>query len=989
MKIPLYTRISGLTLLLFFLVFNPVFSQTTGSGKEFWFSIPHCMRSVTENIRWGQYAINLWIFSDKETQISLSSADGSLPNQSHIVKANECKIVSISDHLECKTSEVIRPNGIHIEAQDPVTLTVFTAYKWTGEAYNVIPIKYLGTEYYTLNLYQDHCKMADGETEYKPAQILVTASEDGTELSYTPTVKTEGDINPGETETVSMNEGESFLIQAKVVPGLNQYDETDLTGTHITANKPVFVQSGHTKGAFPRYPVIFLGALKSDFMRNMLMEAMPPTYALGNEYVSVPIKYLDRYNYGTIDDDEGDLIKIVATEDDTDIYTTDKSGSLKFIFQGLGAGDWRVISSQENAAYYYSNHPILIGQYGKSWWLNAVETEKDGDNPQNPPRNGQGMMLVLTPVQHWTSYASFYSPPDMDNFVYITYSTGDYDKISLDGFPLQTFFGIGGEIEIPGSDYSYTIGSIAQGTHNLIGNNNTKFAVYAYGNWDYAKDGFAFGYPVANINWSGGCNDSIFTNYTFDGHTYDIYFEAVDIDEDDCTSLIEIEFDTLQSYNMDFQLSGFSSGDKSSGALAAPIDLYDTAKAVIKITSFNSFYILIIDYYPEIIRPDAPVLISPENFTPDLPNNLDLSWYEVQYADSYDVLVSINSEFKDTAFYEIDFNDTKYNIFELQSGGIYYWKARASNSGIKSEWSETWQFSVAENAHLNPPLPLKPKNDTIVPPDGIVFNWDINNEAYNYCEVRVASKPDFSNAIEYSTEDAVHTSMTLDGLELGTQYYWKVRVSLVGIKGPWSETCSFTTLPKSQYEGCTLIQPPLNSEGQALNIWLKWSHNPNAVKGYDLLVANDYLFADTLVFENTADTTYYLENLWYSSDYFWKVRACYDYYKGPWSEEWNFITEEKTGLNDPAENSSGIKIINISPNPAQGHVNIELSSSRDEKAELKLVNSLGQKVYSQEINISEGSSSISIKLPGSLPNGAYILIINTGSGQLSAKLVIE
>ena len=70
-----------------------------------------------------------------------------------------------------------------------------THTRWTGEAYRVIPVDWLGKKYVTLNMYEDRTD------ELKPAQILIVATQDNTTVSYTPTNPTVK-CDPGVKKTV-------------------------------------------------------------------------------------------------------------------------------------------------------------------------------------------------------------------------------------------------------------------------------------------------------------------------------------------------------------------------------------------------------------------------------------------------------------------------------------------------------------------------------------------------------------------------------------------------------------------------------------------------------------------------------------------------------------------------------------------------------------------------------------------------------------------
>jgi hypothetical protein len=302
---------------------------------------------------------------------------------------------------------------------------------------------------------------------------------------------------------------------------MSQDKLTDLTGTYIEANKPIAVVSGHTKAAFPRFQFTFLGR-NGGFMRNMLAEMVLPIELLGTEYVSAPLLYQDRPR-GKLTDDKGDLIRFVATDDGTTISQQRKDGSgMLQISPVLNRGQYYDIVNQEDAAYYQSNKKVLLAQFGKQWWSYAVTPgmKADEDIPNNPSRNGQGILLTLIPMDHWSSYAVWRAPAEIDDFIYITFHKDHQNYIKIDQKPLIEKFSTQIK-QIPGTDYYYVTGTIAAGDHLIIGDTipstkgkqRAKFAVYAYGNWDRSKDGFAYGYPVG-IDYTSPCDDSLIVKDT-------------------------------------------------------------------------------------------------------------------------------------------------------------------------------------------------------------------------------------------------------------------------------------------------------------------------------------------------------------------------------------------------------------------------------------------------------------------------------------------
>lgn len=550
------------------------------AGKEYWFGIPHCLKDRAEPVRWGVYPVELWLSSKVDTRATVESADGSLGQKTYALRANEIKIIQMPDVLENTESEKVTDKGIYIRSDDPVSAAVFIAYKWSGESYRVIPVEWLGKKYYTLNMYQDKCKMRSGYVESKPAQILVVATQDRTNLTYTPAAPTQAGVPVGRPAKVKLDRGQTFLILAEINDGLNQTKYTDLSGTLIEADKPVAVISGHTKGAFPRFSVYFLGSLKSDFMRNMMIEMIWPIEILSDEYVSAPIKYINRNPRDNVTDGVGDLIRFVATEENTKIFQMRQDGtSMKQISNTMKKGDVFDVINQEVPAFYKATSPILVGQYGKSWWstpVNGVEEKKE--SPQNPPRAGQGMMLILTPVSHWTSDATFRAPEGMDNFLYLTFHIDDWDKLYYDGEKVINRWGSGVK-EIQGTPYGYLVEQIAPGSH-YVSADSTTFAGYCYGNYDGPKDGFAHGYPIG-INYASPCEDSL---YVIDEmECGDVVGEAFAIPEDSaCAALHSVTFRESESYNYDFWMTeDFLSGDKHVEFTLTIKDLKEPAKAVV------------------------------------------------------------------------------------------------------------------------------------------------------------------------------------------------------------------------------------------------------------------------------------------------------------------------------------------------------------------------------------------------------------------------
>ena len=614
-----FTKYLVLSLITLMLCGTLSYSQNSqgsdiSDGTEFWFGLPHCKRSSDEAVRWGIYPIELWISSKVATKFTVESADGSMAKKTYSVAPLNVRVIQLPDYLENKESEIIRNKGIHIVSDDPISVGVFVAYMWSGEAYRIIPVEWLGRKYYTLNMYQDCVRMHDSNIDWKPGQILIVASRDNTRINFTPKVETANGVKAGvKSPNIILQKGDCYLIEAKIFQNLNQNWATDLSGTYIESTQPIAVLSGHTKGAFPRYSTSMYG-IKADFMRNMLCDMMWPVELLGKEYVTAPIKYLNRTNYGLIPDDKGDIIRFIAAEDNTQIMIMKTDGSgMRNLSQNMKKGDRYDILSQETPGYYRSNKPVLVGQYGKSWFIN-IPPPIEGDNKNddeilNPTRNGQGMMFAVAPIERWTGYATFRVPPAMDNFVYVTFRTADLTLLSFDGQLFSSKFG-SAITTVPGTQYSYVAANISQGDHWISADQGAKFAGYAYGNWDQMKDGFAYGYPIG-VNYADLCSDSIIVASKINCGNITGTVRAIDLNSDTiCAALFSIIQKLNESYNYTLILpSIFEIGDKTTTFEIKIDNIRDTAKAVIDfMTKSGNIVRKTYTYTPELITVDLKQL---------------------------------------------------------------------------------------------------------------------------------------------------------------------------------------------------------------------------------------------------------------------------------------------------------------------------------------------------------------------------------------------
>jgi len=243
-----------------------------------------------------------------------------------------------------------------------------------------------------------------------------------------------------------------------------------------------------------------------------------------------------------------------------------------------------------------------------------------------------------------------------------------------------------------------------------------------------------------------------------------------------------------------------------------------------------------------------------------------------------------------------NFNLFSHRIFDLQNltedsivltlphfNKVYYWRVQASDAYCRSDWSQPTSFKVK----LQKPLLVFPSNNAIKMPLKVTFEWSKPEGAETY-QIVVATDPQFRDIVQGRVGLTIN-KVTISGFDPSTKYYWRVRAVNAEDTSRWSDVYAFTTGP-NPLEIPTLISPVNNSDNQPTTLRLVWSSVPKALY-YQLQVARDLQFSQIdFDVKNIEDTTYLLNNLNTSTEYFWRVLAYNDSSTSQWSSIWRFRT---------------------------------------------------------------------------------------------------
>jgi photosystem II stability/assembly factor-like uncharacterized protein len=301
---------------------------------------------------------------------------------------------------------------------------------------------------------------------------------------------------------------------------------------------------------------------------------------------------------------------------------------------------------------------------------------------------------------------------------------------------------------------------------------------------------------------------------------------------------------------------------------------------------------------------DAPTLSTPANNSTGVVINPALTWNSVTNATGYVVQYSPDSNFGTLT--EVALTGTSTNIEGLSYLAPYYWRVKATNNNISSNWSSIFNFTTI-NMVLDLPVLVSPSNSATGVSINPVLTWNTVVNATGYI-LRYSKDINFTTSTEISLSA---TSYSLTGLANTTKYYWQVRATNGNILSNWSSSFSFTTT-STILSAPDLSSPVNNSTNVALIKSLSWKSVTNA-KGYILQYSKESDFSTYTEVKSTS-TSYRLSGLDYWTTYYWRVKAYSGNLTGNWSTKWNFVTLSSK-LSKPALISPESSVKNVSKSP--------------------------------------------------------------------------
>lgn len=430
--------------------FRPGAAALANAGTEFWLGV-HAFAPP------AGAAPTLYVSGDVATT-GMVESPGLGFSAPFTVTPGQITAVPLHNTLEFPGNDSIDVRMVKLTSAAPVVVSMRNGAHFIEDAYAALPVQALGTEYRILGW---------GLTFGAPfitSQFAIVPTRNNTTITITPTVSV-GARPAAVPYQLTLQAGQSYNLH-----GGSDDGPIDLTGTTISADKPIAVYAGHGTARNPSAVDFFDG----------MIDQQRPLDSWGRHFLLHP--YAERSS--------GDSVRVLAHEAGTLVAVNGEH------LTALAAG--QALMLELTAPMQIStSRPVAVAQYMKG--VNA-----------DPGALGDPFMAMVPPVEQWQRRYRAQTTPTFgepsSNFLNIVAPMPALGAVTLNGTPLSaaSFTAIGS------SGYASTSVAIDPGSH--VVNSPLPVGVAVYGMYNSG----AYGYPAAAApsgNFSQGAADDLILRY--------------------------------------------------------------------------------------------------------------------------------------------------------------------------------------------------------------------------------------------------------------------------------------------------------------------------------------------------------------------------------------------------------------------------------------------------------------------------------------------
>jgi hypothetical protein len=382
--------------------------------------------------------------------------------------------------------------------------------------------------------------------------------------------------------------------------------------------------------------------------------------------------------------------------------------------------------------------------------------------------------------------------------------------------------------------------------------------------------------------------------------------------------------------------------------------------------------------------PAPPTLVSPANGITGIATNPTLSWSASGGAVTYNLHVSTSSNFSSFVVIQSGVTGTSFALSGLSLNTLYYWRVNASNVAGSSNWSSVWSFTTAPPPP-SAPTPVLPANGATGVPTSPTLTWNAPSGAASY-NLQVSTASDFSSVV-VNLSGMTSTSHTPSGLNVNTQYYWRVNAANTWGTSVYSSTFSFRTLlpvPSSP----ALSSPATGAINLPRTVSFSWAAPPNAVS-YHLQVSKISSFTPNVLDTTNITSLGASVTLDLNTTYYWRVSAINPSGEGAFSSARSFTIVRTTAVERlDGGLATDFALSQNYPNPFNPTTTIRFSIPSSSNVRITIYNALGNLVHLLVNGHYAPGQYTATWDASSLPSGVYFYRLQTDTFVDTKRLVL-
>jgi len=337
---------------------------------------------------------------------------------------------------------LVSDRPVTVYQYNPLEYTLGGSFSYTNDASLLLPTNAWRGEYVVASR---------NDMSGTPGLYAITASQNGTVVTLTPSatggiVRAGAGVAANGTGTITLNAGDVLQVLSNM--GGGSPDISDLTGTFVSATKPVQVIGGHQCTFIP-YNVGYCDHLEDALFP---IETLSKTYVVTSPWIAS----------NTL---KSELVRVIATQPNTTlVYDPPQAG---FPANIANAGQYVELPQGQTSYKITASNKVLVMQY-------MLGHDAGGSA-------GDPAMAQAVAVEQYRGDYLFHAPTNYQtNFVNITAPPGA--TVLLDGVavPAASFSAIGT------SGYNLArvaLSNAGTGNHSVTSSSKVGISVYGYGQY--------------------------------------------------------------------------------------------------------------------------------------------------------------------------------------------------------------------------------------------------------------------------------------------------------------------------------------------------------------------------------------------------------------------------------------------------------------------------------------------------------------------------